>query len=92
MSASASDNQAIQSLPSLLAAQQTTFRTEGPVSAATRKDRLQRVIDMLVKEQPIMRAIHPSEQAKVVAWLCSDDAAMVTGHVLPVDGGWTAKC
>jgi NAD(P)-dependent dehydrogenase (short-subunit alcohol dehydrogenase family) len=39
-----------------------------------------------------MRAIHPSEQAKVVAWLCSDDAAMVTGHVLPVDGGWTAKC
>ncbi len=52
----------------------------------------QMVIDMLVKEQPIMRAIHPSEQAKVVAWLCSDDAAMVTGHVLPVDGGWTAKC
>ena len=49
MSASASDHQAIQSLPSLLAAQQTAFRTEGPVSAATRKDRLQRVIDMLVK-------------------------------------------
>jgi NAD(P)-dependent dehydrogenase (short-subunit alcohol dehydrogenase family) len=52
----------------------------------------QMVIDMLVKEQPITRTIHPSEQAKVIAWLCSDDAAMVTGHVLPVDGGWTAKC
>jgi NAD(P)-dependent dehydrogenase (short-subunit alcohol dehydrogenase family) len=52
----------------------------------------QMVIDMLVKEQPIMRTIHPSEQAKAIAWLCSDDAAMVTGHILPVDGGWTAKC
>ena len=49
MSAFTSDEQAIQALPKLLAAQQTTFRTEGPVSVATRKDRLQRVIDMLVK-------------------------------------------
>ena len=49
MSASTSDDQAIQALPKLLAAQQAAFRTEGPVSAATRKDRLQRVIDMLVK-------------------------------------------
>ena len=46
---SASDNQAIQSLPQLLEVQQNAFRAEGPVSAATRKDRLQRVIDMLVK-------------------------------------------
>lgn len=52
----------------------------------------QMVIDMLVKEQPIMRTIAASEQAKAIAWLCSDDAAMVTGHVLPIDGGWTAKC
>ena len=33
----------------LLAAQQAAFRTEGPVSAATRQARLQRAIDMLVK-------------------------------------------
>ncbi|HSW16813.1 MAG TPA: coniferyl aldehyde dehydrogenase [Ramlibacter sp.] len=33
----------------LLDAQQAAFRAEGPVSAATRKDRLQRVIDLLVK-------------------------------------------
>jgi NAD(P)-dependent dehydrogenase (short-subunit alcohol dehydrogenase family) len=51
----------------------------------------QMVIDMPVKEQPIMRPIHPSEHAKAIAWLCSDDATMVTGHVLPADGGWTAK-
>lgn len=52
----------------------------------------QMVINMLVKEQPIMRTIAASEQANAIAWLCSNDAAMVTGHVLPVDGGWTAKC
>ena len=36
------------SLSALLAAQQAAFRAEGPVSAATRQARLQRVIDMLV--------------------------------------------
>ncbi len=36
-------------LPQLLVAQQAAFRAEGPVDQATRKDRLQRVIDMLVK-------------------------------------------
>lgn len=50
------------------------------------------VIDLLVREQPIARTIAATEQASAIAWLCSDEAAMVTGHVLPVDGGWTAKC
>lgn len=44
-----SDSLVAPSLPSLLAAQQAAFRAEGPVSAATRRARLQRVIDMLVK-------------------------------------------
>ncbi len=44
-----SDSRATPSLPALLAAQQAAFRAEGPVSAATRQARLQRVIDMLVK-------------------------------------------
>ena len=39
---------ATPSLSALLAAQQAAFRAEGPVSAATRQARLQRVIDMLV--------------------------------------------
>ena len=51
----------------------------------------QMVIDMLVPNQPIARVIEPFEQADAIAWLCSDHAAMVTGHMLPVDGGWTAK-
>ncbi len=51
----------------------------------------QMVIDHLLAFQPIKRVIATSEQADAIAWLCSDTAAMVTGHVLPVDGGWTAQ-
>lgn len=51
----------------------------------------QMVIDHLLAFQPIKRTIATSEQADAIAWLCSDQAAMVTGHVLPVDGGWTAQ-
>jgi NAD(P)-dependent dehydrogenase (short-subunit alcohol dehydrogenase family) len=49
------------------------------------------VIEHLVAFQPIRRTIAPSEQAAGILWLCSDEAAMVTGQVLPIDGGWTAK-
>jgi 3-oxoacyl-[acyl-carrier protein] reductase len=36
---------------------------------------------------PLGRTAAPEEIAKAVAWLASDDAAYVTGAVLPVDGG-----
>lgn len=51
----------------------------------------QMVIDHLLPFQPISRVIATSEQADAIVWLCSDQAAMITGHVLPVDGGWTAR-
>jgi len=51
----------------------------------------QMVIDHLLEFQPIRRTIATSEQADAIAWLCSSEAAMITGHVLPVDGGWTAR-
>jgi len=41
--------------------------------------------------QPIARMVLPSEQAMAILWLASQDAAMVTGQVLPVDGGWSAQ-
>jgi coniferyl-aldehyde dehydrogenase len=44
-----SDSLTFPGLAALLQTQQKAFRAEGPVSAATRKERLQRVIDMLVK-------------------------------------------
>jgi len=49
------------------------------------------LIDEQVINQPIARAIGCDDQAAGIIWLCSNDAAMVTGHVLPIDGGWTAK-
>jgi NAD(P)-dependent dehydrogenase (short-subunit alcohol dehydrogenase family) len=40
---------------------------------------------------PLGRAAKPDEIASVVAFLASDDAAMVTGVTIPVDGGLVAK-
>jgi len=36
---------------------------------------------------PQKRISHPSEQARVVLWLCSDAASFVIGHNVRVDGG-----
>lgn len=36
---------------------------------------------------PLGRFATPSEVAKVVAWLASDDAGYISGAVIPVDGG-----
>lgn len=45
---------------------------------------------MVAAQQAIPRAIEASEQAAAILWLASDDAAMITGHILPVDGGRNA--
>jgi len=45
-----------------------------------------------------MRAGHPmgrfgtaAEVAAAVVWLCSDQAAFITGQALPIDGGWVTQ-
>jgi NAD(P)-dependent dehydrogenase (short-subunit alcohol dehydrogenase family) len=39
---------------------------------------------------PMRRFGEPREVAKLIAFLCSDDASYMTGAYVPVDGGWLA--
>ena len=41
----------------------------------------------IVTYTPMKRVGVPDDIAKVVAFLCSDDAALICGQTLPVDGG-----
>jgi len=47
--------------------------------------------DAFKKEIPAERFAEPDEIAGIIAFLCSDAAAMITGHDLLVDGGYTIK-
>lgn len=40
---------------------------------------------------PMQRVADSVEIARVVLWLCSDEASYITGQALAADGGWTAK-
>ena len=46
---------------------------------------------IMLTESAIKRLVEPAEVASLVAWLASDDAAMVTGASYTMDGGWSAR-
>lgn len=58
----------------------------GPVATAMTEG----LVDRLIDEVPAGRAGTPEEVAAAVGFLASEEAAFITGVVLPVDGGMTA--
>src|SRR5438067_2412907 len=46
--------------------------------------------EVLLAAQPTKKFVTVEEVAALTAFLCSNDAASITGAVLPVEGGWTA--
>lgn len=46
--------------------------------------------EVLLRDSAVKRLIEPEEVAEAVAYLCSPQAAFVTGTSLVLDGGWTA--
>jgi len=51
----------------------------------------QAFLDMLMAGHPMGRIGRAEEIAAAVAFLASDEASFITGSILPVDGGYTAR-
>jgi 3-hydroxybutyrate dehydrogenase len=48
------------------------------------------VRDVLLATQPTRQFVTVEQVAELTAFLCTHDAASITGAMLPIDGGWTA--
>ena len=53
-------------------------------------DREQVIRDVMLERQPSKEFATTQQLGGTVAFLCSDDAAQITGTTISVDGGWTA--
>jgi NAD(P)-dependent dehydrogenase (short-subunit alcohol dehydrogenase family) len=60
------------------------------LSEKNRKAPPERMSELTAKAA-LGRGAEPEEQAQVAAFLCSDRASFVTGAIIPVDGGWSAR-
>jgi 3-hydroxybutyrate dehydrogenase len=45
---------------------------------------------IMLQKAAIKKFLQPSEVSNVVKFLCSDEAGMITGSTMTIDGGWTA--
>jgi len=50
---------------------------------------VRRTLTAAAERTPARRVTTPEDVARVVAFLCSDDAAMIVGQTIVVDGGWS---
>jgi NAD(P)-dependent dehydrogenase (short-subunit alcohol dehydrogenase family) len=71
------------------------IRVNALASGFARTERMQGVspdvLRYMNEKAALGRAAEPREHAEVAAFLASDRASFVTGTVIPVDGGWSAK-
>lgn len=47
--------------------------------------------DVMLQAQPTKKLVTIEQVASMAVYLCTDGAASMTGTVIPMDGGWTAK-
>ena len=63
-----------------------------PATAAARGISEEAVInDVMLRAQPTKKFVTVEQLGGLAMFLCSDEAASITGSALPVDGGWTAQ-
>jgi NAD(P)-dependent dehydrogenase (short-subunit alcohol dehydrogenase family) len=60
--------------------------TESVLKRFTREE-----FDQLAVVHPIGKAVTPEDCAQAFLFLCSDESASITGHMVPIDGGWAAN-
>lgn len=65
----------------------TWVRTELTQGLFSDSDLMDRVLDMT----PMRRLAEPADVADAIVFLASDQARLITGHTLPVDGGFLAQ-
>jgi NAD(P)-dependent dehydrogenase (short-subunit alcohol dehydrogenase family) len=61
--------------------------TDGLLALSERPSAEGRLMDTFLRGIPLRRLVEPSEVAAGITFLASDAAAMITGVILPVDGG-----
>ena len=49
------------------------------------------IVEKIEAMTPLKRLAEPEDVAAAIAFLASPAAAMITGHTLPVDGGFLAQ-
>lgn len=72
-------------------ATENTRRLVAERSARTGQSEAESEAAFLAERQPTRRLVQPAKIASVAVFLCSEDAADMTGTPIPIDGGWLSR-